>query len=319
MLTEAGIFGLGALSVGLGWLYDRHKRQRCWQEVEEVLADLNSGNLNRRLVVREAEACAEVCFGINTLAGHFQEEQKQRQTMERANKQLLTGLTHDVRTPLTSLRGYLEALDTETLSAEQRRADLATAQKKAWELQRYIEQLFQWFKLTNGEECCQLCWGDWAEATRRIAAQWIARWEAAHWHYELDLPEEAVMVRFDELAFQRMVDNILSNALIHSGGTQVRMRLWVEANEAVLAIADDGQGVKSEDVKAIFRRLYTGDEARRHGQGSGLGLAIVQELASLQGGRVWAESAPGEGLQVFIALPLRSQENQEERRLRQQI
>lgn len=319
MLTEAAIFGLGALSVGLVWVYDRNKRRKGWQEVETILADINSGNLNRRLVVRKSEEWAEICYGINTLVGHFQEEQRQMQAMERANEQLLTGLTHDVRTPLTSLRGYLEALDTDTLSAAQRQADLETAQKKARELQRYIEQLFQWFKLANGEESCQLRWGDWAEAIRRIAAQWIVRWEGAHWHYELDLPEESVMVRFDELAFQRMVDNILSNALIHSGGTQVRIRLWVEANEAVLAIADDGQGVKAEDVAAIFERLYTGDAARRYGQGSGLGLAIVQELAILQGGRVWAESAPGKGLQVFIALPFDGRENQEERLLEQRV
>lgn len=139
--------------------------------------------------------------------------------MEQANKQLLTSLTHDVRTPLTSLRGYLETLDNAALTAEERRADVQIVQTKAQELQRYVEQLFLWFKLANGEERCQVARGDWAEAVRRIAAEWLPRWEAAGWQYELTLPEQAVWVDFDRLACQRMLDNILSNALTHSGGS----------------------------------------------------------------------------------------------------
>ena len=302
MLESIAALGIGALAAALGWAWDRHRQRLRRAEMETILTDMAGGNLNRRLVIRETDDWAEVCYGINALAAACQAEQKRMRTMESANQQLLTSLTHDVRTPLTSLRGYLETLDSAALSEEERRADVRTVQKKAQELQRYVEQLFLWFKLANGEEHCQPERGDWAEAIRRIAAQWLPCWEDAGWQYELALPEEPVWVCFDELACQRMVDNILSNALQHSGGSQVTISLQMQDKEAVLCVADNGQGVAADELARIFERLYTGDASRRQGQGSGLGLAIVKSLAAAQGGRVWAKSAPGAGLQVFIAL-----------------
>lgn len=304
MLAWLALLGAAILAIGAGWAWDRYKQRLRRREMETVLADLVGGNLNRRLVVRESDAWAEVCYNINDLAAACQSEQKRLRAMESANKQLLTSLTHDVRTPLTSLRGYLETLDSAALSEEERRADVQIVQRKAQELQRYVEQLFLWFKLANGDERCQPARGDWAEALRRIAAKWLPRWEDAGWQYELILPEEPVWVCFDDLACQRMLDNILSNALTHSGGSQVTISLHVQAEEAVLCVADNGQGVAEEESARIFERLYIGDASRRQGQGSGLGLAIVRSLADAQGGRVWAESAPGGGMWVFIALPL---------------
>lgn len=307
MLAGIVILAAAVLAMSAGWAWDHHKQQLRRREMESVLADMVSGNLNRHLVVRESDAWAEVCYGINALSAACQAKQRQMRALESANKQLLTSLTHDVRTPLTSLRGYLEALDSAALSAEERRADVQIVQRKAQELQRYVEQLFLWFKLANGEERCQPERGDWAEAIRRIAVKWLPRWEDAGWQYELALPEEAVWVRFDPVACQRMLDNILSNSLTHSGGSLVTLSLQTQAEEAVLCAADNGQGVAEEDLPHLFERLYTGDASRRQGQGSGLGLAIVRSLAEAQGGRVWAESAPGAGLRVFVALPLACQ------------
>lgn len=304
MLISMAVLGIGALTVGLGWAWDQGRHQQRRAEMETILADMANGNLNRRLVVRENDPWADVCYGINALAAVCQAEQKRMRAMEQANKQLLTSLTHDVRTPLTSLRGYLETLDNAALTAEERRADVQIVQMKAQELQRYVEQLFLWFKLANGEERCQVMRGDWAEAVRRIAAEWLPRWEAAGWQYELTLPEQAVWVDFDRLACQRMLDNILSNALTHSGGSQLTISMESGAEEAVLCVADNGQGVAEDELPHLFERLYTSDASRRQGQGSGLGLAIVRSLADAQGGRVWAESALGAGLRVFIALPL---------------
>ena len=304
MLALFLAFALGAMAAGLVSARHGLRRQRLRREMETVLADLGKGNLNRRLVIRENDEWAEVCFGINALAANYQAEQSKRRAMEASNQSLLTSLTHDVRTPLTSLRGYLEALDGADLTEEERRADWQTAQQKARDLQRYIEQLFQWFKLANGEARCQLAVADWAEVIRRIAASWIVRWEAGGWRYQLDMPPEPVWVRLDALACQRMVDNVLDNALTHSGGGQMTIRLQTQGEQAVLSLTDDGQGLTEAEMGQMFDRLFTGDAARAQGRGSGLGLAIVRELASAQGGRVWAESAPGKGLSVFIALPL---------------
>lgn len=130
MLAGIVILAAAALAVSAGWAWDHHKQQLRRREMESVLADMVSGNLNRHLVVRESDAWAEVCYGINALAAAYQAKQRQMRALESANKQLLTSLTHDVRTPLTSLRGYLEALDSAALSAEERRADVQIVQRR---------------------------------------------------------------------------------------------------------------------------------------------------------------------------------------------
>ena len=122
----------------------------------------------------------------------------------------------------------------------------------------------------------------------------------------LDLPDEPVWALVDPPRLERVVQNLLGNAqkFGHEGGT-IALSLRREGGEAILAVADDGPGIAPADQERIFERFYRpapGDG--RRSPGSGLGLPIVKALVELHGGRVWVESAPGQGSTFSMALPL---------------
>ena len=287
------------LALALALCY-RARRRRRLAQLEAILQDMAAGNLNRRLVVDERSPWAEACFLLNDIMAGWQAAQVAKQAASQANRQMLTALAHDVRTPLASLRGYLELMAQAEGLTQEARADLAVALRKARELAAFMEQLFVWFKLRSGEQRLTLARVDLAEATRQAAARWVERWEQGGWQYELALPEEAVWVLADESALWRILDNLWQNVETHSQGSTVTVSIEQREKTISLVVADDGCGMSQAELAQAFNRCYSGQRARGDGQSSGLGLAIVAELAQLLGAVPRAGHAPGGGLQVSV-------------------
>ena len=217
----------------------------------------------------------------------------------------MTSLSHDVRTPLTTLIGYLDAAHKGLVTGKDRDDYIETARRKAHDLKEYIDVLFDWFKLNSNEFALEIQSVEAAELTRNILIDWIPIFEDKQVEYDIDIPEQPVRVRLDMDSYMRIVNNLIQNVIAHSHADKIKIALSKKENNMELLLADNGVGIEKEDLKHIFERLYKCDKGRSE-KGSGLGLSIVHQLVEKMDGNITVESLPGKGTEFMLLFPLES-------------
>ena len=270
--------------------------------IEEALEDIKSGNLNRRMLTKKNDMTRKICYGINEIAMNSQTQLIKQKQSEQAYKRLMTSISHDVKTPLASLVGYLEAIECRIVTGEEKEEYVHVAFEKAHYLKHFVENLFEWVKLDSGEQifCFELL--DLNEVSRNIIADWISVLENSDFKYEFDIPETEYLMRIDVNAYSRILNNLLQNVLIHSKGNKVIFCISENDRQARITLADNGRGISSDHLPHIFERMYQCDQSRS-AKGNGLGLSIVKELVAAHKGTIAADSTPDKGTIFTILLP----------------
>ncbi|MEY2822151.1 MAG: hypothetical protein RL105_1723 [Verrucomicrobiota bacterium] len=225
---------------------------------------------------------------------------KRLQAMER---EFVTNVSHDLRTPVTVIRGFAETLaeDHETMPPEDRGRFIGKIVSAAGRLQSLVEGLLALASLESGAEVVKEA-GAVHGAVREVAEEFKARAKAAGVKIELDLraPETSAA---DPVQARRLVQNLIENALAHAlGATRLAIATEATAEGCRLSVSDDGPGVSASDLSRLFDRFYRTDRSRKAG-GSGLGLSIVRQVAELHGGTATAEPNRPKGLKVTVTLP----------------
>ncbi len=305
---------VAALSLFLAFFLIRRVKRQL-NEMKEALADVRSGNGNRRILAQEHELTAQIVYEINDIIISYEERLAAFRETEETNKQLMTSLSHDVRTPLTTLIGYLDAACKGIVTGKECDDYVETARRKAHDLKDYIDVLFDWFKLNSGEFAMEIRRLEAAELTRNILIDWIPVFENKGIEYAVDIPDQPFWVRLDEDSYMRILNNLIQNALAHSRGDKIEIGLSAQGGgkksaadagggeKIRIQVSDNGVGMRKEDLKHIFERLYKCDKGRA-AKGSGLGLSIVRQLTEKMGGVITAESAPGQGTSFTLLFPL---------------
>lgn len=270
--------------------------------IKDALEDMKEGNLNRRVLTRESDMTRQICFDINEFAMNSQAQLIRQRQSEQAYKRLMTSLSHDVKTPLTALVGYLEAVESQIVTGGEREEYIHVAYDKAQNLKHFVEMLFEWVKLDAGEQVFHFEPYDINELTRNIAADWIPIFESQCFEYEIDLPEMECITRLDINAYTRILNNLLQNVITHSDGDKVLVNIRENAGEVQIVVSDDGRGIPPDDVPHVFERMYQGDHSRS-AKGNGLGLSIAKELVGAHNGKITVDSTPGMGAVFTIVLP----------------
>ena len=272
-------------------------------EMTDALADVKNGNGNRRILSATNELTAPLAYEINEIVVSYESRLSTVRQTEETNRRLMTSLSHDVRTPLTTLIGYLDAAHKGLVTGKDRDDYMETARRKAHDLKEYIDVLFDWFKLNSDEFALELRSIEAAELTRNILIDWIPIFEDKQVDYDVDIPEQPVRVRLDMDSYMRIINNLIQNVIAHSHGDKIKIALSKKGNNMELLLADNGVGIEKEDLKHIFERLYKCDKGRSE-KGSGLGLSIVHQLAEKMGGKITVESVPGKGTEFRLLFPL---------------
>lgn len=272
--------------------------------IEEVLKDIEAGNFNRRLYAKKHDLTKGICYQINNIVMRDQNKIIQYEKQKKSYKSLMTSLSHDVKTPLTSLVGYLEAIETGIVVENEKDKYIKIAYEKAQRLKDFVESLFAWVKLDSGEEQFNFREIDIVEETRIIITDWIPVWEKEGISYVLDIPEHINFVNLDCNAYKRILNNLFYNIIKHSQATEIILTLEREDQFVKICISDNGKGIGEKDIHHIFERMYQCDRARTAG-GSGLGLAITKELVVAHAGKIFAESTVGKGCKFILLFPLK--------------
>ena len=281
-------------------LYVLHRTKKQIADMSDILEEIRGGNGNRRILSGTFELTAPLAWQINAIVRSYEEQLSLCRQTEETNKRLMTSLSHDVRTPLTTLIGYLDAVHRGIVAGAERDDYVETARKKAHDLKEYIDVLFDWFKLGSGEFSMHMAMTDLTGLTRELLVDWIPILEERQIEYIIQIPEQPFRAEVDPDAFLRILNNLIQNVLVHSQADRVEISLSRQNQKIILTVSDNGTGMEKEDLKHIFERLYKCDRGRTQ-KGSGLGLSIVQQLMEKMGGKIDAESTPGQGT-VFILL-----------------
>ena len=289
-----------AVVISVGLIY-RVKKQIA--EMTDLLVNVKNGNGNRRILVAPNELVSPLAYEMNEIIVSYERRLSNVRQTEETNRQLMTSLSHDVRTPLTTLIGYLDASHKGLVTGKEKEDYIETARRKAHDLKEYIDVLFDWFKLNSNEFALDIQSVEAAELTRNILIDWIPIFEDKQIGFDINIPEQPVRVRLDIDSYMRIINNLIQNVIAHSHANKIEINLSKKVNNMEFILSDNGVGIEKENLKHIFERLYKCDKGRSE-KGSGLGLSIVHQLVDKMGGSITVESFLGEGTKFMLLFPL---------------
>ncbi|MCU0280794.1 MAG: HAMP domain-containing histidine kinase [Acidimicrobiia bacterium] len=260
---------------------------------------LAGGDLSARAPVEGGDEISEVAVAFNEMAGDLE-------GARRREREFLVSVGHDLRTPLTTIAGYAEALHEGKVNQDDLSGVGAVMNRETGRLSRLLEDLMTLSRLEAGEFALRPEAVDLAGHLGGSVEAYRGRAEAAGVSLEADLGEVPPAL-VDPDRIDQVVGNLVENALRYTpaGGT-VRLSLQAEGALARISVVDTGPGIAAADLPHIFERLYVAQRYRAaRPEGSGLGLAIVRELAEAMGGRVEVASVPDQGTTISALVPLR--------------
>jgi two-component system sensor histidine kinase BaeS len=269
---------------------------RSLRELTAATRAMARGELEQRVPVRSQDELGELAAAFNQMSADLARANELR-------RQMTADIAHDLRTPLTVMAGYLEALRDGVLEPSPDRFE--TMYQEAQHLKRLVEDLRTLSLADAGELTMnrepvppRIVLEQAAAAYRHQAEQ---QGIGLSVHVGPRLPE----INMDPDRMAQVLGNLIGNALRHTlAGGQISMAAAQRGDNVLLTVQDNGVGIPSEELPRIFDRFYRGDEARQAGGGeSGLGLAIARSITELHGGTISAESVPGEGTAFTITLP----------------
>ncbi len=259
----------------------------------EGLQRVIKGNLTTRLIVNEDNVFNKMIFSVNELIEQLERVQIKSIKAQNARKRLLSSISHDIRTPLTSIIGYIDALkDDIAVSREEKKEYLEIISKKSSNLKQLINEIFNMAKLDADEVLINPESLELTEITREVLIEYLPEIKKNNLELKLSLPKTKCFITADYLSIIRIIDNLIKNAIIYGKeGKVLGIELMESNQEFQLLVWDKGQGIAEHDLDHVFERMYRGDQSRNSiNGGSGLGLAIAKSLVEKNQGRIWVES-----------------------------
>ena len=294
-ILAAGVAILVLLAGFAGALLAR-RTLRPVGRASEAAHSLAEGLLETRLPVEGRDEFGVWAQSFNEMAGALEAKIADLSAAQARERRFTADVAHELRTPLTALVGETSLLaeHLDRMPADSRRpAELLIADVAR--LRRLVDDLLEISRLDAGAESVH------AEPVdlRSLVGATV---EARGWNGRVRLDGDELSLTSDPRRLERIVGNLVDNALEH-GGKEVAIRIGRDGEAAAVEISDDGPGIPPEHLPHIFERFYKADEARSGG-GTGLGLAIARENARLLGGEIDVSSVPGEGTRFILRLPV---------------
>lgn len=243
------------------------------------------------MVFTENKELMELAAQINRLQEKQWRTRADYRRYELASKRMLSNISHDMKTPMTVILGYLEIMQMDEGPSPEM---LAKTQQKAKSLMALIEEFFTLAKLEAGDADLELTRLDICEVCRENILDFYEMLSEAAFQVEVDVPETAVYVQGNRDALQRIITNLISNVMRYgAAGKYLGIFLRTDAEMVYIDVVDKGQGIDKAFAQSVFDRLFTMEDSRsRKVQGNGLGLTIARNLAGHMGGEILLDSTP---------------------------
>lgn len=267
-------------------------------KLSEGITVISGGDLRYRIPGRRQDELGKVAERINAMAEKLETQLEREREVERSKMELITGVSHDLRTPLTSIIGYLELLKGKAYKDEaEYERFISNTHSKAHQLKTLIDELFEYTRLSQGEASLQPVAIDLRELLNQYLSETepIAKENRIEIHFEV--PQLPLIIRADPEQIRRVIDNLVTNAMKFSPKPgDIHVVLAAADSQATITVENEGEPITADQEARLFERFYKSDIARALDSwrgGAGLGLSIASGIAELHGGRLTLEHADG--------------------------
>ncbi|PYI54057.1 two-component sensor histidine kinase [Paenibacillus flagellatus] len=286
------------------WMTKR--KMKMIEGLASGLREIAKGNLHYRVHASSRDELGSLADSINLMTAELQQTLEEERRAEATKNELITNVSHDLRTPLTLIMGYLRLLKDKNFESEQQAESyLNIAYSKSEKLKSLIDDLFEYTKLSNKGDTLKLGTVCINELLEQLLEEMVSYAEENDLSVVRAFPPEKLRVNVDADKMIRVFDNLLTNAVKYSRkpGT-IRVLLFREAEYVKVRISNNGTPLTQEEVDRLFDRFYRVDPSRSSETGgSGLGLAIAKSIIDYHGGDIWAE-CEGDEIRFWVRLKL---------------
>ncbi len=281
--------GIGFLILIAFWVWAYYKLlqyNKKLQKINEALRNIYEGNPNVKLNEEELEGTLKIMAKyINDIAGGFTNAIEQSLKSERLKTELITNVSHDIKTPLTSIINYVDLLKKEDIQNAQIEQYIAVLDKKSQRLKKLIEDLVEASKVSSGNVKLNMEVINLKELLNQSIGEFEDKFEKKKLKIEMDLPNENVLIKADNRYLYRVIENVFSNISKYAlEGSRVYIKLEKQKEEVYLEFKNISKDKLNISAEELMQRFVRGDKSR-YTEGSGLGLSIAESLTELQGGK----------------------------------
>lgn len=281
--------------------------------ISDRIIDIADGKSDEKIIIERQDEIGEIAGRINEMTEQINQLITSERDALQSNKDLIACVAHDLRTPITSVKGYLDlALDTKHYDLEQRQKYVRIAQTKANRLEYLIHDLFNYTKLTSGEIILHRSKIDLVQLVEQMVEEFYPLFQEEELECTTKYNISYLEMNMDGELIARAVQNLLSNAIKYGkDGKHVYVELECLEQEVQIRVTNYGLVIPEESIKHLFDKFYRVERSRNvKTGGTGLGLNIAQEIVHLHGGRIQVTSGAS-GTCFTIALPLHKEEEEE--------
>nr|WP_255721455.1 MtrAB system histidine kinase MtrB [Corynebacterium sp. ACRQJ] len=304
-LLMAGGIVLIILLLVIGWVFSQQiiGPVRAASKIAEKLA---AGHLHERMVVDGQDEVARLAYSFNDMAEKLSTQIRNLEEFGSLQRRFTSDVSHELRTPLTTVRMAADMIEDNADELDPLTARAAHLMTK--ELDRFETLLGDLLEISRHDAGVANLSAEKVDVrgvVRSALQQVRAIAEEVGTEFNVDLPEDPVIVAVDSRRVERILRNLLANAVDHSEGNPIDVKMAIGKDALAVAVIDHGVGLKPGEEEMVFNRFWRSDPSReRRTGGTGLGLAIAKEDANLHGGRLEAIGEPGVGACFLLTLPL---------------
>lgn len=307
MILAADVAICIAILIAVSFFFTKRLAHHIMVPVE--LLEKGANRIQENVLTEKIEYIGEkefedICGTFNTMQEHILSEQEKNRKYELARTEMIAGISHDLKTPLTAVRGAIKSvLDNVAKTEEQKEKFLKIAYKRTADTEQLLDRLFYLSKLETGNMPLNLIKIDLAAFLKNYVDE--KKSLLSNENTEITLRAESVMgnAEIDALEFKRILDNLIENSQKYANVNPLKINISLkeEENNFLICFSDNGQGIDESKTEFIFDEFYRADESRSKCDGNGLGLYIVKKLVNSMHGNVYAKN--DNGLNIYIKLP----------------
>ncbi|WP_324824351.1 HAMP domain-containing sensor histidine kinase [Sinanaerobacter sp. ZZT-01] len=251
-------------------------------------------------------AFGDVYSSLNTLDTEIKASDRLREQTEKMRKEWIANITHDLKTPLSPIKGYAEMLQAHSTKTEEQYKRYAQVMlKNVAYMETLIDDLKLTYQLENGMIPLKRQEQNFIRFIKELIIDILNNPEYEHRTIHFEATEETVLISFDQTLLTRAFQNLIINAFVHGNeNTEVTLQTSVSDTILQVIVSDNGKGMTAEEAGSLFQRYYRGTGAEHKLQGTGLGLAISKSIVELHGGTVSVSSIPSIGTAFQIQFPI---------------
>ncbi len=271
--------------------YTTSKLTRPFMEINEIVQKYSKGDYNIRIPISSLEEATQLAISFNNMADQLKD-------LEATRRSFVANVSHELRSPLTSMKGFLEAMHDGTIGPEEHDKYIGIVLSETTRMAGMVNDLLDLARIESGRTALKLEIFDINELIRRTLITFEARIYEHHMEVDVKFAQEQYYVEADSAQISQVLRNIIDNAIKYSpDDSKLRIATYALRREVYVSIQDSGQGIPEEDVPHVFDRFYKVEKAHTPSKqsGTGLGLSIVKRIIDQHNQTITLKSAKGKG------------------------